>query len=291
MNIARIALTSLALSSTAFADELNLSVDSILEPGEPVVITVTGAFPGQTVYVGVAAATLPDALCPAVLNGLCIDLVDPRLIVQGLADANGELSLTAQAPNTPDGEAFTFQAAARGARKPAQVSNTVTRYNPLSTYANRTNNGSAAYDFFGGHVIDSRATSPFGLVDIDVTRADGLDVCAVSQVWNGAATTVSEPCPECEFAFDFVVADVTDRTLNGDCAKLLGVEATDFFSTGIAIGFDEDASFGSGAYGQLMFYYVPGAPGYWIPAGPGYLYTGSPGVEYFYWAVSNSSNY
>lgn len=75
---------------------------SALTPGQPFTLDITGAVPGAPV--GVAASSIGLAanptVCPPILNSLCLDLEQPRVIASGRANAGGQASFTLTAPAT-----------------------------------------------------------------------------------------------------------------------------------------------------------------------------------------------
>lgn len=105
---ARLFALALAVPSTAFA--IDLSVAPSIAVGEPLVLTVTGALPGQTVLFARGASG--GTTCPAVLGGACFALRNPSQLGSVLADASGSAVLTLQIPaSAPVGATPRFQAA------------------------------------------------------------------------------------------------------------------------------------------------------------------------------------
>jgi hypothetical protein len=69
-----------------------------VRPGQAATFTVTGAQPGQQVYLGGSAAPLGAGPCPAIGGGLCLDLVQPTLLGTAQADGAGVATLSLFAP-------------------------------------------------------------------------------------------------------------------------------------------------------------------------------------------------
>lgn len=289
MHSPSLALTlGMALVSPAFAAPaggLDLDVDSHLDEGAPLVFTVTGAQPGQTVYIGASPTAGSDTVCPPILGGKCIDLVDPVLLAVGRADGTGTFTYSTVAPPTRDGSLFHFQAAARGARKASSVSTVRTRYNPASSSFNRTFQGSANVEILGIHLLDAgRTFSPAGLFQSAYVNTAGYDVCVWQAGVIGAASAPPTPCADCEFTFDFALQDPAEVESIGDCLDILGFDPATSVVGVLPLGFDEDASYAGGAYGSLVFYLYGGT---WYPVGAGYTTPAYSGYDYLVWGATN----
>lgn len=118
------------LAAAPGAGGLGLSVLGDLTPGDPVVIIVTGAKPGQTVFVGASTSAAANAFCPAALAPLCMSIPAPNLLGSGPADANGQFAVTVPAPPSSPGTTWYFQAAAAGAVAVRATSDVVAGQNP-----------------------------------------------------------------------------------------------------------------------------------------------------------------
>lgn len=80
-----------------------------MKPGRAATIEVTGAQPGDTVYIGVGQ---PGAgPCPPQLGGTCLGLVAPTLLGAPMADASGAARLDLLVPSLPHGLTASLQAA------------------------------------------------------------------------------------------------------------------------------------------------------------------------------------
>lgn len=92
---------------------------SDLIPGQTFTLHITGATPLAPVGVaGSTAGSSPNpTLCPPALNFLCLNLIQPRILAQGQADANGEATLSLQAPaNLTVGATLWLQGASAAGR-------------------------------------------------------------------------------------------------------------------------------------------------------------------------------
>jgi hypothetical protein len=117
----RAALALTLLPTTAPAMDLTLT-PTHAQPGDLVEIRITTDMPNEHVIVGVSGDTAPDALCPPVLSGACIDLQLPvTQVFSGTTDASGTRVLSVTLPNVPDG-AYNLQAVALRGATTADVS-------------------------------------------------------------------------------------------------------------------------------------------------------------------------
>lgn len=111
-----------ALPTDAAPPPLTIAAPWEITPGVPFDVEVNGANPGARVGVGATLqGTRPGAFCPAVLQGTCLDLISPRLVASGRADANGFVRFTITPPaNLPVGGLAILQAATPGGVSPIQ---------------------------------------------------------------------------------------------------------------------------------------------------------------------------
>ncbi len=84
-----------------------------LVPGREATLTVTGAEAQETVQVAGSAAGIGPGPCPPALGGLCLDLLEPRLVGSAEADGAGTAVVTFVVPaGAPVGATLHFQAVA-----------------------------------------------------------------------------------------------------------------------------------------------------------------------------------
>jgi hypothetical protein len=111
MHIMSVILGLLASSSSASA--MDLSVDPLIE-GDTVQLTIVGAPPNTAVVIVRSAfVPVPGVTCPPVLQGVCLDLAQPTLLVEVQTDAGGYAEYSFTLPNAVNSRNVWFQAAAR----------------------------------------------------------------------------------------------------------------------------------------------------------------------------------
>lgn len=110
--------------------EIALDADP-LRIGEITRFSITGAQPGEVVYVGYSLAGVGGGACLPAVGGLCLDLIDPATVLgTAPADASGLAVLDVRVPSTlASGVAVSFQSIIRrgGNGSGSIKSNTVTR--------------------------------------------------------------------------------------------------------------------------------------------------------------------
>lgn len=104
-----------ALPDDALAPPLTLTLPAHLAAGQTVQVVVNGATPNATVYLA-ASPTQGAGPCPAPLGGLCLDLVNPHVLGNVQAAANGRATFDVLLPHAiPEGLTVYLQAAQGGA--------------------------------------------------------------------------------------------------------------------------------------------------------------------------------
>jgi hypothetical protein len=218
------------------AGGLTLEVDGILEPGTQVSFRVTGASANASVYLVRGAGEAVGAFCPAVLQGLCVDVTSPRLLATVQANAQGVATFRATIPNLPDGTQAFLQAAEGGAA--AATSNVVPRYNPASTAAAPTGLGSVSFT-----LLELAQVNPVigyqgaRLEQYNSTLYTDVDACSIASDAVGTNLGAYPPCAACTFAFAATVSNYTDASRFGDCQRILGVDVTTLQPFTYAIGY------------------------------------------------------
>ncbi len=85
----------------AAPDPLTLSLSNTWTPGQPINLHVTGALPGERVYIGRSTSGAAGGPCPAILGGSCLDIESPATLwTTQTADANGEVDWNPTLPGT-----------------------------------------------------------------------------------------------------------------------------------------------------------------------------------------------
>jgi hypothetical protein len=96
-------------------------------PGQLSAFVVTGAQPGQALYVGGSTYPLGDGACPPLADGLCLELESPFLLGAGVADAAGVATIRGVVPVQPASvSSIHLQALGGGGTHDAATSNTLT---------------------------------------------------------------------------------------------------------------------------------------------------------------------
>jgi hypothetical protein len=230
------------------AGGLTLEVDGILEPGTQVSFRVTGTSPNASVYLVRGVGEAPGALCPAVLQGLCVDVSSPRLLTTVQANAQGIATFRATIPNLPDGTKAFIQAAEGGAT--AATSNVVARYNPASTAAAPTGLGSVNFTLLElAQVTQAAGYQGARLEQYNSTLYTDVDACSIASDAVGTNLGAYPPCAGCTFAFSSTVSNYSDASRFGDCQRILGVDVTTLQPFAYAIGYQ--ANYTVPGYGPL----------------------------------------
>ncbi len=265
-------------SSTAWAAPgaggLTLDIDGAAVPGSTITFTVSGAAPGQTVFVGGSTLDPVDDTCPAVLRGLCLNLDQPVLLGQGVADSSGEFTVSRTVPNPSPGTLIQFQAAAvRGRAAPAtsiakaklveNVTGSVEVALGQLLFANLADGTGEGFDFFSFF-----------------STTAGLTTCYVETETTAAPVTGFAGCPSCEFSWELTPGATVEYESVGGCEAFYGFDLSLPILPVRGLGIDTD--YGSAPYPVAWvdygFGFVPYAYAYWNPAGLAYWsygYTGT----------------
>jgi len=271
--------TQLAVEQAAppGAGGLDLTIDGVLQPGNQVTFFVQGAQPNETVFLARGVAESPGALCPNPLNGLCVDVQNPKLLTTITSNAAGNAQFNLTVPNAvPEGAVAWFQAATGGAT--AATSNVVPKFNPRDTGAVMAVDLLELATVVPGTSYDGQRN------EIYYSVFNGLDVC-----WLASPTTSTTPlttCTGCDFAFDIGFGTFTDESVSGDCIDLLGLDPATINAGNQSWGYDSDYYFqGYGNYPAAMFYDTTTAA--WEPASVSVYYGGGD----FQWLIEGSTYY
>jgi hypothetical protein len=269
------------------AGGLTLDVAGVMENGNQMTFTVTGAQPGESVFLIWGRGPSPGALCPGPLGGLCLDVDRPNLL--GIrqnpltADAAGTATLTVNAPPAsilPNGFEAWFQAATT--RQGTQAtSNVIPKWNPADTGLLSVD----IYDF----VDVVPGVSYTGVREEIYYAYDGTiagfptfdgwdpvaerDLCYIQADASGTGLGALPPCPSCQFAFEVTYSNFSDVSISGDCNYFFGLDPSTIPPATDAWGFQYQYNIpGYGYADVLMFYYATG--GYWSWATNNVYYNG-----------------
>jgi len=115
--IAWLALTALAQETDCNvtlveSEPLTLLADHRVEPGAAFSLRVYNAVPGERVAF-LRSGVTDNTTCPAVLNGLCVDLPSPKLIGTSIVDEYGTAELTITPTESAASQLIAFQAAVK----------------------------------------------------------------------------------------------------------------------------------------------------------------------------------
>jgi hypothetical protein len=201
------------------AGGLTLVIDGALIPGNALAITVAGAQPGERVFFARGSAEVPGSLCPAALNGLCVDIATPSVMSSDLADAQGVATFAVNSvPNIPDGFVAYFQAATGGAT--AATSQVVAKFNLLPV-----GNPNRTMGFILVEDATVTATSFDGVrSEINFSNALGLDLCILDISMTSAGLGTLPVCTDCDWAFDVEHTVARDGSVNGDCLDIFNFD-------------------------------------------------------------------
>jgi hypothetical protein len=261
------------------AGGLRLVVDGVLQPGNTVRFLVTGAQPGQNVFLARGTAELPGALCPPALSGLCVDLDRATLLTTLTANGQGRAQFQATVPRLAEGLEVYFQAATGGAT--AATSNVVGKWNPKDTGA-----------IMALDLLEEAVVSPGSYVgtrsEIYYSIINGLDVCWIEADTSGTGLGPLPACTGCDFAFALTLENFRDVSVSGDCIDLLAFDPSTIAPTQQGWGYDSDYYFaGYGNYPVAMFFDT--ATTTWNPASLYVSFTAGdfawliPQVNYFWY--------
>ncbi len=231
----RSAFATVVLCTAAYAPRaaaLELTVLGTLDARSTVTLEVSGAEPGQWVYV-VAGTGSGVTACPPVLQSLCLRPRSPVVVRSGRANSAGAWTASTRVPRTPDGARFELQAAAFGAGGAPSTSTSVFLHNPYSTVAKPTGLG-VWTRYPRGTLTESTTSSTWsGSFIVRLENAEGVPIC------NGAAdlTAVYQPvCPSCDFGLSVTVSNVEEYTFSySRCRDLLGMDLADFYPTALTL--------------------------------------------------------
>jgi len=143
-----------------------------LEAGGYISVTVTGATPGQPVYLYMGDAGIGAGPCPAELNGQCLDLAgNPDTVASGFADGAGVADLLAFVPVDRLGVDLSTQAGEDGGGVPLSAPVTVTVETRTSLYGMWTASAADAR-LLGENTNDLAGAAVSGAGDVN---GDGFD--------------------------------------------------------------------------------------------------------------------
>ncbi len=257
-------------SSTAWAAPgafgLTLDIEGAAIPGTTMTFTVSGAAPGQTVFIGGSTLDPIDNNCPAVLRGLCLNLDSPVLLGQGVADGNGEYTVSRTVPNAAPGTVIQLQAAAvRGGAAPA------TSLAKAKLVPNAAGSLEAAFgQILFANLVDGTGAG-FDFFSVFSTTA-GLTTCYLETETTAAPLPPLGGCPACEFAWAITPGATFEGESAGGCEAFYGFDVSTPALNIRGLGIDTD--YGTAPYPVAWIDYgtgfVPFAAAYWNPAGIAY---------------------
>lgn len=240
---------------------LTLAIDGIAQPGNSMTFRVTGAQANQRVFLARGTGNTVGALCPGVLNGLCVDLDRATLLTTLTADGQGRAQFTVTVPALPEGLVAYFQAATGGAT--AATSNVVAKWNPKDTGA------IMALDLYEEATVTPGVDYSGTRDEIYYSIFNGLDVCWIQSDVSGTGLGPLPACTGCDFAFALTYDNFRDASISGDCIDLLAFDPTTIPPANQGWGYDSDYYFtGYGNYPVAMFFDTTNNA--WVPAA---LYT------------------
>lgn len=225
-----------ALAAVPGTNGMTLTADGAGTPGNTVTFTITGAAPGERVYLALGTAEQVGALCPPVLGGGCVDLENARLIRTVDADGSGVATLTTTAPSliVPGGSSV-FQAVSASA-----TSNTVLRFN-------RQLSGSITLAQSLVGQTSASAGGSRGIYGPDIqSDGTGFSICQAGYAVVDDPLTTVTPCAGCDFVFgsDTPGAPGVEWSDNGSaCVDFLGADLAAYYgglTYGLAVGLDYD---------------------------------------------------
>lgn len=228
-NLAALAVATMSLPAFAVpgTEGIFLDIDGAVFPGGTLTFTAEGATPGTFAVIVYGGAEQTGATCPAQSAPVCIDVRNYKLIGSPKrVPANGVVTWDITVPaNLPAGAFAHFQVLNSGTSAQTASSNVVLKFNPSP------NGGDLAFLLAGFYDIAAGAASASGfrLEEYYVERPTATDPlylqwCRIA--WDAVGTPTSNPCPQCDWAFDFNNTNATDASLTGDCIGYLGFDAT-----------------------------------------------------------------
>lgn len=168
--------------------------------GQFLTLSITGAQPGETLHV--FTSVRQGRACPPALNGGCIDLHAPRVLIQAPANARGNLTLRVMVPQaSPAGTGIFFQAIGEAGPTASPVTRVVV--DPLPEVCN-----ASSYDLltpesvFGGYEWLVCSQEPIGGCPSSLTQgeANWMFRQASQQNAGGFGYQVSQICHEDTYA-------------------------------------------------------------------------------------------
>lgn len=237
---------------------LDLVPIGLIRPRSPFGAVVTGAQPGERVFLGLSPTEQAGGACDPT-GALCLDLADPFLLGSAVADAQGVARIDAGV--TPNnlryiGPVYLQAVAPSGASDVEQKLAAGDGGAVLSADVNVEGRWSRGGDWRG-----------------DLYRSWALpsgDRCTVRATVVANVSTQIDPCPTCDFAF-LARAQNWRPVGAGDCDAVLGLPPGD-------LGFE---LFGIAAESGDVLTYAPGRG--WVDFGyPGEYSAGYYGYEQYY---------
>ncbi|MCB9680020.1 MAG: hypothetical protein H6733_00985 [Alphaproteobacteria bacterium] len=234
------------------AQGLTLTVDGGIKTGGSLTFTIEGAQPNEDVFVLVGRAESPAFLCPVGnpvdLNGLCVDVAQPRLVTRIRSNAAGVATRTVPLPALPDGTIGFFQAVTTGAT--AATSDIVTKV--------KLSDAGGTFHVEGVHIADIVPGVSWDGVFARFYTADAFpnpnlptpDLCGAITLAVGTPFAGATACPNCEFSFDVNVLPAYEELQTpGDCLDFIGVDASTYHNWSDTF---------TDSWGADLDYYVPG---------------------------------
>ncbi|HMV69562.1 MAG TPA: hypothetical protein PKA64_22160 [Myxococcota bacterium] len=158
---------------------MTLELTGPVVQGAPFTLTVSGASPGDRVWLG-RGGPLGCCVCPPSMGGACLGVTDPAVLTSGRADAAGGLARTFTVPATvPYGTVVSFQAAVvdgSGSYVSAPVEAEVEPADPLQLLD----------DGFDGASLTGWGTLNDGVFDLAVTGGQLVLDAAARSSWHDA---------------------------------------------------------------------------------------------------------
>ncbi len=218
------------------ASAIELTIEGTLDHKSTITFEVTGAAPGQNVYV-VAGRGGGPRLCPPALRPLCLKPGSPVLVASGQANGSGSWSTSLIVPRTAEGAAYEFQAVASGAGLAPSGSYSAFTHNPYSTVAKPTGLGSAT-PIQSGSVRQAVAGGVLeGSHYIGFENADHVPICR-GRADAFATFAPGLACPNCEFALTITFSGVEEESWRySRCQDLLGINVADLYPSSMTLGF------------------------------------------------------
>jgi hypothetical protein len=84
--------------------------------GETLMFQVNGAIPNERIFLAFSTTGVGAGPCPPILGGPCLDILDPQILANVQADANGSATISRQVPTSLPFDQVTFQVVAGSGR-------------------------------------------------------------------------------------------------------------------------------------------------------------------------------